>query len=366
MSSSVKRSFVAVLLLTLLSAAPLTAAPLPIPTLPTPTTAPARDDAHEKPALANLRSTTFGQLFEGKRTLTPGEAVQLEFWLNAVKETAFAALAFVPRVIVAFILFMMFYGLYRGLRRVTLGSLSKATHLDPSVRDLLVTLLKWGIVGFGFIIACNQVGIQITGLLAGTAIIGLAIGFAAQETLANFIAGVVIFWDKPFKVDDWIDLDGRYGRVTRITFRSTRLINGDGEIIAIPNTMMLASKVTNHSTNPICRVKVTLTVSNRASIDQVRALLLALCEGDERVCAEPAPSVWVGAVNEAGTSMSLGFWIVDESKQRALESEYLESARKALDAANVEWPWSRLQVWTMPQTSPPSAVSDPMPLRRAG
>ena len=303
-----------------------------------------------------FRDTTFGQLFQGKKTLTPEEAVQVHFWLTALKDLLRTAIAFIPRIIVAGILLLIFYALYCGVRRLMLGSLAK-THLDPSVRDMLSTVLKWTILGFGVITACNQVGIQITGLLAGTAILGLAIGFAAQETLANFIAGIVIFWDRPFKVGDWIDVDGRYGRVLRVTFRSTRVLNSDGDVIVVPNTMMLASKLTNHSTHPTCRVKVPVRISHAASIDDARERLIGLADHDSRICAEPTPSVWMVECADDGVHLILGFWVEDESIQRALVAEYLEKAKKVFDAAGMPAPLRHVQL-----------VMDPpqIPLRRAG
>src|SRR5207248_10041526 len=126
-----------------------------------------------------------------------------------------------PRVIVALLFIVFFWLIYRAVRRVVLGSMGKAA-VDPSIRDMLAHLIKWSIMGFGIVIACNQIGIQIAALLTGVGIIGLAVGFAAQETLANFIAGIVIFWDKPFKIDDWVEVDGTFGRIQRVTFRSTR------------------------------------------------------------------------------------------------------------------------------------------------
>src|SRR6266542_5756672 len=129
-------------------------------------------------------------------------------------------------------------------------------NVDPSIRDMLSHLVKWTIMGFGIVIACNQIGIQIAALLTGVSIIGLAIGFAAQETLANFIAGIVIFWDKPFRVDDWIEMDGVFGQVQRVTFRSTRILNVDGEAIVFPNTHMLSGKLSNHSAHPLTRISV--------------------------------------------------------------------------------------------------------------
>ena len=157
---------------------------------------------------------------------------------------------------------------------------------------MLGSLIKWSIMGFGLVIACNQVGIEIAALLTGVSIIGLAIGFAAQETLANFIAGVVIFWDKPFKVGDWIIIDGMFGRVLRVSFRSTRMLNLNGETIVLPNTYMLANRVANHSTHPVVRVEIPIGIAYKESIDKARTALLATVDGDSESAKTQPPALW--------------------------------------------------------------------------
>jgi small conductance mechanosensitive channel len=246
-------------------------------------------------------------------------------------------------VLVALLFLLIFWGIYRGIRRLVVGGMAKA-NVDSSIRDMLGSLIKWAVMGFGLVIAFNQIGIQITALLTGVSIIGLAIGFAAQETLSNFIAGIVIFWDKPFRVGDWISIDGQSGQVKRITFRSTRLLNGDGDMVVMPNTFMLAQRVANHSTNPINRVKVPVSIAYKESIDQAREVLLGLVQGDLRVCRSPAPSVGVAACADSSVDLSLSFWIEDESIRNTVASEYLEKAKKAMDQAGIEMPYPHLQV----------------------
>src|SRR4051794_18544527 len=129
--------------------------------------------------------TKVAQLVEGKKQVTLAEVRDPAFWLDTIRDLLVAAVAFIPRVVVALLFLGFFWALYRGVRRLVLGSLS-AAHVDPSIRDMLGHLLRWSIMGFGAVIACNQIGIQIAALLTGVSIIGLAVGFAAQETLANF------------------------------------------------------------------------------------------------------------------------------------------------------------------------------------
>ena len=288
--------------------------------------------------------TTVGKLFSGEKKLTVQDLMKPEFWVDNIRELVMGALAFIPRIMVAMFFFVLFWGIYRGVRRVVVGSMGKA-HVDQSIRDMMGHLIKWAIMGFGLVIACNQIGIQITALLTGVSIIGLAIGFAAQETLSNFIAGVVIFWDKPFTAGDWIEIDGTFGQVQRVTFRSTRLLTLDGEVIVLPNTHMLSTKVSNHSSNPVNRVNIPIGIAYKESIDKARAALLAATNGDSRLCQDPPPSVVVKECADSSVNLILRFWIRDESIERSIGYEYTEKAKKALDAAGIEIPFPHMQLF---------------------
>lgn len=290
-----------------------------------------------------FRETTAWKLFEGKRQVTLQEMMTVPFWFDAIKELVVAIIGFVPRVVVAFFLFGLFWLIYRAVRKVVLGSMRKA-NVDSSICDMLGSLIKWAILGFGLVIACNQIGVQIAALLTGVSIIGLAIGFAAQETLANFIAGIVIFWDKPFKVGDWIEIDGELGQVGRVTFRSTRLNNLDNDVVVFPNTAMLSQRVINKSANTITRASVAIGIAYKESIDHARQVLLSMFDGDPRVHREPEPILEVRACGASSVDLMVHFWIGEEKYEDAMIWEYTERAKKALDAAGIEIPFPHMQL----------------------
>src|SRR5687767_526466 len=289
-------------------------------------------DAQHESITEVFSKTRMGQLFEGKRKVTIDDVKNPVFWLDTIKDLVIAVVSFLPRVFVALIFLVFFWLIYRAIRKLVVGSMSKAT-VDPSIRDMLGWLIKWAIMGFGVVIACNQIGIQIAALLTGVSIIGLAVGFAAQETLANFIAGIVIFWDKPFKVGDWIEIDGVYAQVSRVTFRSTRLAAGNGDVVVMPNTTMLSTKLRNRTTNPMTQVKIEIGIAYKESIAAARAVLLATIDGDTRICPEPPPGVSVTACADSSVNLALSFWTKEEGLEGTLRGEYLEKAKNALDAA---------------------------------
>ena len=301
---------------------------------------------------------TIAKLFKGEKRLSPEELGHVEFWVSLVKEPLMAAAGFIPRLFVASVFLVLFWLLYRGLRRLVNTSMSKA-HVDPSIRDMLGHLIKWTVMGFGLVIAFNQIGVQITALLTGVSIVGLAMGLAAQETLANFIAGIVIFWDKPFRIGDTIEIEGSCGTVQRVTFRSTRMLDGDGQIIVLPNTFVLAHKLSNQSVHAVRRVNVPIGISFAESIDLARQTMLHLTREDTRICRDPAPVVVVRECSDSSTKLMLRFWVRDKSIAAPIQFEYVERVKKAFDAAGIEIPFPHLQLLT----DQPAAVRG---LRAAG
>jgi small conductance mechanosensitive channel len=222
-----------------------------------PTTQPAQTGVHAGKELGEIDLI---KVIKGEKSLTVEQIFQLGYWVDFGKDFVFGIFGFIPKLFAAVFLFAIFWIIYLCVRRVVIGGMTRAG-VDQSIRDMLSSLLKWAILGFGLVIAGNQIGIQIAALLTGVSIIGLAVGFAAQETLANFIAGIVIFWDKPFRVGDWVEIDSVYAQVQRVTFRSTRLLAGNGDMIVMPNTVMLASKLRNRTTNPKTQVKVSIGIA---------------------------------------------------------------------------------------------------------
>jgi small conductance mechanosensitive channel len=290
-----------------------------------------------------FEKSTFGQVIAGQRALTWNDVKNPVFWLDAFKDLIVTIAGFIPRFLGTIVFLFVFWLVYRGIRRMAMGSM-KRSDVDHSIRDLLGSLIKWAVMGFGLVIACNQLGIPIVAMLTGVSIIGLAVGFAAQETLANFIAGMVIFIDKPFRVGDWIQIDGVFGQVKRVTFRSTRLLTLDGEYDVFPNTQMLSSKVANLSMHPINRVSIPIGIAYKDSIDKAREALLSLTKNDDRLVKDPPPEVVVKELADSSVNLLFRFWIADEALEHRISYEYVEKAKKALDEAGIEIPFPHMQL----------------------
>lgn len=308
------------------------------PVGPAPTTQPS-----ERETPGSAAGLDLVKVFTGEQKLTAEQLVDFGPWISALTSLVLAVVSFIPRLIVAAFLMGIFWLLYRTARRLVRGALDKAG-VDRSINDMLLSMVKWTILGFGLVVACNQLGIPIVAMLTGVSIIGLAVGFAAQETLANFIAGIVIFWDKPFKAGDWIEVDGHLAEVKRVTFRSTRLEDLDADVLIYPNTAMLSTKLVNKSTNKITRCNVNIGIAYKESIGRAREALLATLDGDRRIVKLDEAEVIVVNFGPSSIDLLLRFWMCEERYEDELMHEYLEKAKLALDAAGIEIPFPHMQV----------------------
>jgi len=146
------------------------------------------------------------------------------------------------------------------------------SHDDKSLREALVPIVRGALKGFLLIIAIlmtlQNMGVDITGILASLSVVGLALGLAAQDTVANLFGTFTIFIDKPFKIGDRIQLSGVDGAVEQINLRSTRVRNLDGHLVTIPNKTMGNATITNISQRP--NIKTTLVIGITYSTPTVK------------------------------------------------------------------------------------------------
>ena len=187
-----------------------------------------------------------------------------------------------------------------GLRVVSLvsGSMGGAVRLIEWIDertlplfDNLARLILLGAAAYFLLLAWN---LNISAWLASAGIAGLALGLAAQDTLSNIFGGLSIIADAPYKVGDWVNLDGgERGRVTKIGLRSTRMMTRDDVEITVPNAAIASGKIINESGGPSkkSRVSVLVGVAYGSDVDHVREVLLRAAQGVELVVDDPEPRI---------------------------------------------------------------------------
>lgn len=154
---------------------------------------------------------------------------------------------------------------------------STASALDDQLVPLVGRSLKWFIWGIGLLLFLqNVLHYNISSLLAGLGIGGLAVAFAAQDTIANIFGAVMIFVDRPFKVGDAVNMEGFEGSIEAIGLRSTRLRTWDGTLVHIPNRTVASTNINNLAARPLRRTNFTLGVvygTSAAKLEEALAII---------------------------------------------------------------------------------------------
>jgi len=154
--------------------------------------------------------------------------------------------------------------------------------------------------------------VDMTAWLASAGIVGIAIGFAAKDTLANLFSGVFILADAPYKIGDFVVLDsGERGEITHIGIRSTRLMTRDDIEVTVPNSIMGNTKIINESGGPAerFRIRIAVGIAYGSDIDKVREILMDIALVDEAVCAQPEPRVRFRSFGASSLDFELLCWI---------------------------------------------------------
>jgi small conductance mechanosensitive channel len=243
-----------------------------------------------------------------------------------------------PAIAAGLVVFALFW-LFAGVAGRVLVKLFARAQTDPALAQVALPLARLSILGLGALVAIEQMGFNVGSLLAGVGIAGLAIGLAAQETLANLLAGFALLWDRPFRLGDNVTIAGTFGTVTEIGLRSTRLRTLEQLEVTIPNKEVAQQQIVNHSRYPEIRINVPLAVGYREDLDRVRSVLLEAVAARAEALDEPAPQVVVTALAESAVELELRLWVRNPVPESATRFELLELAKRALDEAGIEIPF---------------------------
>ena len=221
--------------------------------------------------------------------------------------------------------------------------------MAPLVQNVAKVILFMLAVYFVFL-AWN---INVTAWVASAGIVGLALSFAARDSLSNLFAGVSIVIDAPYKNGDFIILDtGQRGVVTHIGLRSTRILTRDDVEITIPNGIIGNSTITNEAGGPSekHRIRIPVGVAYGSDMDHVIATLEKVATDNEEVCSNPAPRVRFRGFGDSSLDFELLCWIDRPVDRGRLRHELGVSVYKAFMANSIEIPVPQrdLHVRTMP------------------
>ena len=222
----------------------------------------------------------------------------------------------------------------RGYDQTVIGL---ATRVARSIALFGALAVAFTIAGFGsFLAAFATLG----GALA------LAFGFAAQDLLGNFVAGVFILRDEPFAVGDWIEWEDKSGVVKDIRLRVTKLETFDNELITVPNSELADNAVKNPMANDTVRIPFLFGIGYEDDIDEAKQILIEEASGVENVLTEPEPSVILTELADSYVGLTARVWIDDASRGKYVTtlSEYVQAVKERFDAEGIDMPYPYTQL----------------------
>ena len=240
--------------------------------------------------------------------------------------------------LVGVLAFLAFVAVWKVLE-VTLRAVLRRARVDTTSAKFAEAALKWVMLGIGLVQALTIAGVNTPALLGSVGVAGLSIGFAARDALSNIVSGVLIYLDRPFVIGDQVEVEGEYGRVDRITLRSTRVVTPDGRMLAVPNTTIINTTVASYTNFPHLRLDIGVTVAVTEDLVRVRRLLLGVVDGDDAFMREPAPRVVVRALNDYNVAVELQVWLDEEREHIPRRFALREQVFETLRDAGVEMPY---------------------------
>jgi MscS family membrane protein len=211
--------------------------------------------------------------------------------------------------------------------------------------ELAAKVLVWGGAIYLVLLVWK---IDATGWIASAGVVGVAVGFAAKDTVANLISGLFIMADAPYKLGDFVVLgSGERGMVTEIGVRTTRILTRDDFEVIVPNAVIAGAKIVNEAGGPheMRRIRATLEVAYGSDVDQVREVLAQAAADCGYLVVEPAPRVRFREFAASGLRFQVMGW-VEQPVLRGRATDALNTAiYKGLNAAGIEIPYSKHDVY---------------------
>lgn len=262
---------------------------------------------------------------------------------------AWAAVA-VPSLISAALLLIAgwwFAGwMSRTLRRVI------DARIDPSLRTVLVAIVRYSILIMTVVAVLGQLGVQTTSVLAALGAAGLAIGLALQGTLANIAAGMMLLWLRPFKVGDYIDTGAFAGTVQEIGLFASHLHSWDGIFQFVPNSQLWNTRLINYSRLSTRLIDLHFGVGYGDDLAKGRRVLMEMATADARVHRDPAPVTFVHELGDSAVVLALRVWAANDDYWTLLR-EFNEKGKLALEAAGLSIPFPQRDVHLYPTENLP-------------
>ena len=215
-----------------------------------------------------------------------------------------------PGFVYSFLILILTHMIVKIWRTTILKKMLANSGMAKGIQDTVSTITSYSFWVFGTILALNAVGISTTSLTVAFGALGIGLGFGLQNIFNNFISGLILLFERPIQVGDWVEVNGIWGSIEKINVRSTVVKSVDNAALIIPNSEFISNRLTNWSfKDPKIRRTITIGVAYGSNIHNVRDILLDIAKKHPRVYRMPSPDVVFTDFGDSALIFDLRIWV---------------------------------------------------------
>lgn len=262
------------------------------------------------------------------------------------------------------------FGITIGPRRITLGLILMAVgfiycaffvswavqamlmdglltrrQLQVGVRISISRLVHYGFIFIGFLLALLTLGVELRDLTIIAGALGVGVGFGLQGIINNFVSGLILLFERPIKVGDYIELGGQRAEIKNIGLRATVVQTPDRSEIVVPNSDLVSKQVTNWTlSDQYAGIRISVGVAYGTDVSRVMQILLECTQEHNQVVAHPAPKVFFMGFGESSLDFELWGWIAEVDNMVQIKSELYQKINLKFKSLGISIPFPQHDV----------------------
>ena len=227
-------------------------------------------------------------------------------------------------------------------RRITRRALTKS-QIDPILVPFLSGFAYWVVIAVIAVAVLNLFGVSPVSLVAVLGAVGLAVGLALKDSLANFASGIMLLIFRPFKVGDFVEAGGASGAVVEVGIFSTVLKSADNVKITLPNSQIFGTKINNYNGFPTRRIDLVVGVSYDDDLSVAISTITSVVTADDRILEDPVPMIAVSNLGDSSIDIVVRPWCKTEDYW-SLRFDLTRRLKEELEGAGCSIPYPQRDV----------------------
>lgn len=242
------------------------------------------------------------------------------------------------------IIYIFFKIIIKSIRKFTESKVS------PAIQNLITKILQYTCLAVIMLTIFKKIGINISTFVGAAGIAGVAIGFAAQTSVSNIISGFFVLAEKAFKVGDRIQLADITGNVESIDFMAIRVKTLDGNIVRIPNEVVIKGNLINYSSLPIRRIETKVSVAYGSDMEKIESILMQIPDKIPQILKDPEPFIVWSTYANSGIEIAFYAWGLNEDFL-IIKNSVFKLISELFEEAEIKIPFPQMDVYINPERS---------------